>query len=78
MKYFDFELLGIKRKLPFVKVAGRLALASFVVISDTELVKAAAPELVKRLPEVDLLLTAEAKSPFPVFILTGSQITPVP
>lgn len=61
MKYFDFELLGIKRKLPFVKVAGRLALASFVVISDTELVKAAAPELVKRLPEVDLLLTAEAK-----------------
>ena len=61
MKYFDFELLGIKRKLPFVKVAGRLALASFVVISDTELVRAAAPELVKRLPEVDLLLTAEAK-----------------
>lgn len=36
-------------------------MASFVVISDTELVKAAAPELVKRLPEVDLLLTAEAK-----------------
>ena len=39
MKYFDFELLGIKRKL----------------------VQAAAPELVKRLPEVDLLMTAEAK-----------------
>ena len=52
---------GLSGKLPFVKVAGRLALASFVVISDTELVKAAAPELVKRLPEVDLLLTAEAK-----------------
>ena len=31
------------------------------MISDTELVKAAAPELVKRLPEVDLLMTAEAK-----------------
>ena len=61
MKYFDFELLGIKRKLPFVKVKGRLSLASFVVISDTELVQAAAPELVKRLPEVDLLMTAEAK-----------------
>ena len=61
MKYCDFELLGIKRKLPFVKVKGRLSLASFVVISDTELVQAAAPELVKRLPEVDLLMTAEAK-----------------
>ena len=61
MKYFDFEILGIKRKLPFVRVKGRLSLASFVVISDTELVQAAAPELVKRLPEVDLLMTAEAK-----------------
>ena len=61
MKYFDFELLGIKRKLPYVKVKGRLSLASFVVISDTELVQAAAPELVKRLPPVDLLMTAEAK-----------------
>lgn len=61
MKYFDFELLGIKRKLPYVRVANKLALASFVVLSDTELVQAAAPELVKRLPEVDLLMTAEAK-----------------
>ena len=61
MKYFDFELLGIKRKLPFVKVNDKMALASFVVLSDTELVQAAAPELVKRLPEVDLLMTAEAK-----------------
>ena len=48
MKYFDFELLGIKRKLPFVRVKGRLSLASFVVISDTELVQAAAPELVQQ------------------------------
>ena len=47
MKYFDFELLGIKPQASFVKVKGRLSLASFVVISDTELVQAAAPELVK-------------------------------
>ena len=32
-----------------------------MVISDTELVQAVAPELVKRLPEVDYLMTAEAK-----------------
>lgn len=61
MKYFDFELLGVKRKLPFVRVSDKMALASFVVLSDTELVQAAAPELVKRLPEVDFLMTAEAK-----------------
>lgn len=61
MKYFDFELLGVKRKLPYVKIAPDLALASFVVISDTELVGKAAQELVNRLPEVDYLMTAEAK-----------------
>ena len=61
MKYFDFELMGVKRKLPFVKVNYKMSLASFVVLSDTELVQTVAPELVRRLPEVDLLMTAEAK-----------------
>lgn len=60
-KYFDFEICGLKRKLPFVKIAGDLALASFVCLSDTELVSRVAPELVKRLPPVDVLMTAEAK-----------------
>lgn len=49
MKYFDFEICGLTRKLPYVQ------------ISDTELVQTVAPELVKRLPEVDYLMTAEAK-----------------
>ena len=44
-----------------MKVADNLALASFVCLSDTELVQRVAPELVKRLPEVDVLMTAEAK-----------------
>ena len=61
MKYFDFELCGVKRKLPYVEVADGVVLASFVCLSDTELVTAAAPELLKRLPEVDYLMTAEAK-----------------
>lgn len=60
-KYFDFEIFGVKRKLPFVKIKNGLALASFVCLSDTELVQATAPELVKRLPPVDYLMTAEAK-----------------
>lgn len=61
IKYFDFEICGVKRKLPYVKIKEDLALASFVCLSDTELVQAVAPELVKRLPEVDYLMTAEAK-----------------
>lgn len=59
--YFDFELCGVKRKLPFVKIKDDMALASFCIVSDTELVKAAAPSLVAKMPEVDVLLTAEAK-----------------
>ena len=61
MKYFDFEIMGLKRQLPYVQVGEKLALASFVVISDTELIRTVAPELVRRLPEVDVLMTAEAK-----------------
>ena len=60
-KYFDLEICGVKRKLPYVKIGENLALASFVCLSDTELIQAVAPELVKRLPEVDMLMTAEAK-----------------
>ena len=48
--YFDFEICGVKRKLPFVKIKDDMALASFCIVPDTE-----------RLPEVDVLLTAEAK-----------------
>ena len=47
--YFDFELCGVKRKLPFVKIKDDMALASFCVVSDTELVKAAAPALVAKM-----------------------------
>ena len=59
--YFDFEICGVKRNLPFVKIKEDLALASFCIVSDTELVQAVAPHLVAKLPEVDVLLTAEAK-----------------
>lgn len=61
MRYFDFEIMGLKRKLPFVKTGENLALASFVVLSDTELIQTVAPELLKRLPPLDVLMTAEAK-----------------
>ncbi|MCI6529648.1 MAG: adenine phosphoribosyltransferase [Mesosutterella sp.] len=61
-KYFDFEIMGIRRRLPYVKVSDSVGLASFVCISDTELVETVAPKLVEKLPRnVDMLMTAEAK-----------------
>lgn len=51
--HFDFEICGVKRQLPFVKIKDNMALASFCIVSDTELVQAVAPKLAEKLPEVD-------------------------
>ena len=59
--YFELEICGVKRQLPFVKIKEDMALASFCIVSDTQLVQAVAPALAAKLPPVDILLTAEAK-----------------
>lgn len=48
MKEYEIELCGIKRTLPFIPINETTAFASFVVLGDTELVSACAPELVKK------------------------------
>jgi len=58
---YNIEVAGVKRELPVIKIKEDLSIASFVILGDTELVCAAAKEIVKRLPEVDILVTAEAK-----------------
>lgn len=58
---YTLHVAGITRELPIVPVNDKLRIASFVILGDTELVCAAAKEIVKRLPPVDLLVTAEAK-----------------
>ncbi len=61
MRYYDLEVCGVKRKLPIVRVSDSLEIASFVILGDCELVCETAKELVKRLPPVDVIITAEAK-----------------
>ncbi|CAH0117623.1 MULTISPECIES: phosphoribosyltransferase family protein [unclassified Paenibacillus] len=58
---YTLEVAGITRELPIVAVNRELAIASFVILGDTEMVCAAAPALAEKLPPVDLLITAEAK-----------------
>lgn len=55
------SVTGVTRELPIIQINDNLSIASFVILGDTELVCAAAPEIVKRLPEIDVLVTAEAK-----------------
>ena len=61
MKEYTINLCGVTRTLPFIPINDKLAFASFVVLSDTELVSACAPKLVEQIGEVDAILTAEAK-----------------
>ena len=61
MKEYSLHIAGLQRTLPFVPISDELAYASFVVISDSELVVAAAPLLAERIKDCDLIMTAEAK-----------------
>ena len=52
---------GLKRELPICKVNDNLYIAGFVIFGDQELTVACARELLKRAPEYDYIITAEAK-----------------
>ncbi|HIV86538.1 MAG TPA: adenine phosphoribosyltransferase [Candidatus Pygmaiobacter gallistercoris] len=58
---YELTVAGVTRQLPIVQIAPDLAIASFVILGDCELVTAAAPLLAERLPEIDYIVTAEAK-----------------
>ncbi|MGI5920997.1 MAG: phosphoribosyltransferase family protein [Syntrophomonadaceae bacterium] len=58
---YTLKICGLERELQLVEVSPGLKIASFVILGDTELVCRVAPEIVKRLPPLDILITAEAK-----------------
>ena len=61
MKEYHLTVAGLERDLPIVQISDTLEIASFVILGDAELVVRAAAELVTRIPQVDYLITAEAK-----------------
>lgn len=58
---YELKVAGLTRHLPICPVNEHLDIAGFVIFSDVELTVACATELGKRLPEYDVLLTAESK-----------------
>jgi adenine phosphoribosyltransferase len=60
-KYYNLKVAGVERKLPIIKINDNLSIGSFVILGDTEIVVKTAPEIAKRLPKIDALITAEAK-----------------
>ncbi len=61
MKTYTLNVAGLTRELPIIKLSYDLSIASFVILGDTEIVRKTAPMIAKKLPEVDFVVTAEAK-----------------
>ena len=61
MKTYTLNVAGLTRELPIIKLSYDLSIASFVILGDTEIVRKTAPIIAKKLPEVDFIVTAEAK-----------------
>ena len=58
---YTLHVAGLTRELTICKVNDHMDIAAFIMLGDAELTVAAAAELLKKCPEFDILLTAEAK-----------------
>ena len=59
--YYRMKVAGLVRDRPICPVNENLSIAGFVIFGDQELTVACARELLKRAPEYDYIITAEAK-----------------
>ena len=67
METYTLNVAGLQRELPKVQINDELAIASFVMFGDTELIEACAEQLVLQegfpsKDEIDILCSPEAKS----------------
>ncbi|MCL2057417.1 MAG: adenine phosphoribosyltransferase [Oscillospiraceae bacterium] len=60
-KSYTLHVAGLTRELPICPVNEKLDIAAFVMFSDVELTVACAEELLKIVPEYDIIITAESK-----------------
>lgn len=61
-KTYKMNIAGLPRELTLYPVSDKLDIAAFILFGDVEVTVAAAKELLKRVPEFDIILTPEAKS----------------
>jgi adenine phosphoribosyltransferase len=58
---YTMTIAGLTRHLPICRISDTLSIAAFVIFGDVELTIAASEALIKKAPEFDVLITAEAK-----------------
>lgn len=56
------KVAGLERNLPMFPVNDSITIAAFIIFGDVELTVNCAAELLKKVPEHDVMITAEAKS----------------
>ena len=59
--YHTMTIAGLQRDLPLCRVTDDLYIGAFVIFGDAQLTEACARDLLKKAPEYDYLITAEAK-----------------
>jgi adenine phosphoribosyltransferase len=61
-EFYTLKIAGLERQLEMFPVSDKLDIAAFIIFGDVELTVKASEELLKKLPEFDVILTPEAKS----------------
>lgn len=61
-EYYTMKIAGLTRDLEKFPVNEKLDIAAFIIFGDVELTIAGCAELLKKVPEFDVILTPEAKS----------------
>jgi len=59
--YYKMNVAGLDRDLPLCPLNDKLMIGAFVIFGDMELTTACAKALVERIPEHDVMITAESK-----------------
>ena len=59
--YYKMNIAGVERNLPICPINENLSIGAFVMFGDVELTVACAKALLKKAPEYDYIVTAEAK-----------------
>lgn len=58
---YKMNIAGVERALPLCPLNDKLYIAGFVMFGDVELTEACAKALIKKVPEHDVIVTAESK-----------------
>lgn len=60
-KSYKMNIAGVERSLPLFPINENLYIAAFIMFGDVEITKACAGELLKKVPDFDIMITAESK-----------------